>query len=169
MHPWRHPTSRDLWVAADPALSELRRYGPRSHRSWVFFKTPTRCSSLHTFEGASSASKGPRQPPGALRQGRVSVRGLSEFLGQNCVFRNPLPSSPSPREFAAARGREPFRKQMWGCWRDLTLGFRASKINVYCIDLALGGWRQGCASRCTGGARRGSFHTLLPLSYPVRV
>ena len=48
MRRWRHPTSRDLWVAARPTPSEPLGYGPRSHRDWAFFKiTHPLCTGYH--------------------------------------------------------------------------------------------------------------------------
>ena len=45
MRRWRHPTSRDLWVAAHPAPNKPRGCCSRSHPIWAFFKSPTRCET----------------------------------------------------------------------------------------------------------------------------
>ena len=77
MRRWRHPTSRDLWVAAHPAPSELRGCCPRSHRNWAFFKTPTRCeTSQATTQITSCSGLG-------LRPQFPSKRSPSRFLQVN--------------------------------------------------------------------------------------
>ena len=133
---WRHPNSRDLWVAAHPCC-------PRSHRNWAFFKTPTRCETSHATSQITSclglglrpqfpppkrssfslllsnaqASRGLQGPQlGACRQrfsgpSGVSVTKHQLFEGPRealwGVFRWPLASRPPPCECAAARGQAP--------------------------------------------------------------
>ena len=70
------------------------------------------------------------------------------------------------RRFAGAGGRGPL-EEAENLGASFGLGllglgyFLKGKINVHCIYLAhWGGWRQGCASRCTGRARRGSIRPL---------
>ena len=207
MRRWRHPTSRGLWVAAHPAPSELRGCYPRSHRSWAFLQTPTRCETSQKLlpvrvsgyalnshvqkivflilisckhHGGPAAGQGPpgllHTPPGlhaprsfqalttsqhcSKPMGLQASKGLQSFrCHQTCkgqtqdlcglVWRPPA-SRPLTREFVAARDQNhfgaPARKNQCTLYRFGLLGWI--------------GWRQGYASRCTGGARRGSRRPL---------
>ena len=120
--------------------------------------------SPHTrFWGVFSGGQG---PPGASRRFtrlQVFYPDFGGFPG------GPPASRPSPADLLqlGARtlpgGPPGDRLKMWGAtaeglgpwvWGIPIKG----KINVHCIYLAYwGGWRQGCASRCTGRARRGSI------------
>ena len=177
MRRWRHPTSRDLWVAAHPAHSEP--CCSRSHRNWAFFNThplwditgyhpnyfllgfratasiPTskRSSSCFLFlKGKTGrrrrASRNLQGPPGAFR-GLQGPPGASRGL-----------QAPS----AASKGLEAFKGPP-GPMK----GENQCTLHIF----GWGGWRQGCASRCTGRAWRGSRRPFSigssHLSYPVRV
>ena len=131
--------------------------------------------------GVSRGLRGPglQGPPGASR-GLQGPSGASTVPGAIPALSGQVPRRPPclkalTRRFAAARGQDPPRGASWRQTKNVGAtaeGLGAwvwgipikGKINVHCIYLAYwGGWRQGCASRCTGSI----LHRLLPLSYPV--
>ena len=117
MRRWCHPISRDLWVAAHPAPSEPRGCCARSHRSWAFFKIPTRNSHLNKIVFASAFKKKmasralqaipPVQgPPGSALEAR---RPHSRSLGWGRRILGFLPAAlfkAPAQESAAARARK---------------------------------------------------------------
>ena len=120
---------------------------------------------IPTFKRSSSRSpsnehqhKGPGAPGGLQGQGPRPSRASS-----TCILgRLPPCLRPLPRQFAAARGQTfkgPARRSLKigvHVFRACNLGFgvfpsrRKSTYIVYIWPT-----REGCASRCTGGARRG--------------
>ena len=80
--------------------------------------------------------------------GPSGIRPRKQTSRTKLLLQKPFLHQAPTCRFAAARGLVCW---VWG------IPFKG-KINVHCTYLAYwGGWRQGCASRCTGRARRGSI------------
>ena len=136
MRRWCHPTSRDLWVAANPAPSEPRGCCPRSHQSWAFTKMPTRCeTSQATTQITSCEGLQDYLLPSNKMMSPASgaFRGLQAPLSAGTPNTSRRVLEGLARKLAAGRGQDP-------PWTDLA--------------------HSGGASRCTGGARTASRRPL---------
>ena len=175
--PMRHPTSRDLWVAAHPAPSDP---------SMMSLKNP---SQLGFLLFCPPAVRSHRLPPKLLP---VRVLGLRpQFPPQDATFLGRawkgLAACRASRgrargarrgqagQFLRGTGLEPQTPE--GSQRPLESSLFweglggvpiTRKTNAHCKEAHRGGWRQSRVSRCTG-VYSSILHRLLPLTDPVRV
>ena len=140
---WRHPTPRDLWVAAHPAPSELRA---RSQRNPHPLRDITGYHPNYFLLGFRATPSIPTS------KGRLQRSSYGVFC------------SWGPGTLRGAPWKEAENLP-------LSLGYSHQGENQCTLYIfgSLGGWRQSCASRCTKGLYTSILHRLLPLSYPVRV
>ena len=141
-------------------------------QTWVLGLQGLQHPGLQGPQAPGPQGPGPQGPPPGLLQGPQELPGPKKLTRPDFggFAGGSLPQGPHP-QICSSQGPGPLQRASWKRPENVATaeGFCPwvwgipfkGKINVHCIYLAhWGGWRQGCASRCTGRAWRGSIRPL---------